>query len=312
MSTSGISPEEWDQIRERFATSIMADTELHKLAQNIDASWPNRGGEETPRKYLEDDYNTLLARPEIAGKEDRVALLAAILEETLAFDDPFGDMAEYVDSSSSKDEGAFRTLEKLEIPKDFPLRFSALDDDSMQFCRTEKLETLGEFVEFAQSMAQNIVVGGDFRKLLNCLSHIDEETIAELLPYRKGHQGLHLIEALALLGKTLSPKEKKTLCSEAGTLERGFSFHPGATLGQKETDRLLDRLEAEAKERMTYFANGKDSLEKALHEGGSALQRYMMVLNDPEKEALAISLARLAIAWESRKKGGFFSRLFKR
>ena len=47
-------------------------------------------------------------------------------------------------------------------------------------------------------MAQNVIVGGDFRKLLNALSHVDEQAIAEVLPFRRGATGLHLIEALAL------------------------------------------------------------------------------------------------------------------
>ena len=67
--------------------------------------------------------------------------------------------------------------------------------------------TLGEFAIFAQSMSQNVIVGGDFRKLLNALSHVDERTLAECVPFRPGTKGLHLIEAFAQATAKTLPAE---------------------------------------------------------------------------------------------------------
>jgi len=54
-------------------------------------------------------------------------------------------------------------------------------------------------------MSQNVIIGGDFRKLLNALSNLDEITLTEILPYRKGSKGLHLVEALAQATRAASP-----------------------------------------------------------------------------------------------------------
>jgi hypothetical protein len=54
-------------------------------------------------------------------------------------------------------------------------------------------------------MSQNVIVGGDFRKLLNSLSHIDESALSEILPFRMGAKGLHLVEALAQATKQPDP-----------------------------------------------------------------------------------------------------------
>jgi len=58
---------------------------------------------------------------------------------------------------------------------------------------------------FAQEMSQNGIIGGDFRKLLNALSNLDEITLTEILPFRKGAKGLHLVEALGQATRAANP-----------------------------------------------------------------------------------------------------------
>ena len=53
-----------------------------------------------------------------------------------------------------------------------------------------------------------MIVGGDFRKLLNALSHIDERTLTECLPFRPGSKGVHLIEAVAHAAASPVPAEQ--------------------------------------------------------------------------------------------------------
>ena len=50
-----------------------------------------------------------------------------------------------------------------------------------------------------------MIIGGDFRKLLNALSNLDEATLADILPFRKGSKGLHLVEALAQATRAPNP-----------------------------------------------------------------------------------------------------------
>src|SRR5262249_22655801 len=159
-----------------FAASIMVNTPLSSLAQNLDGpDWPVRGKEETPAAYIDLSYDEMVAMLQMKGMPaTRADFLITLLKETLAFDNPFGDMVEQVEASAKKDNQMLKNLAKLGIPEPFPIGLTALSPDTIEFCKLEKLSTLGEFCIFAQGMSQNVIVGGDFRKLLNALSHIDE------------------------------------------------------------------------------------------------------------------------------------------
>lgn len=200
--------EAWDDVRKAFASSIMVDTSLSSLAQNLDgADWPMKGKDETPANYIDLTYEELFELLALKGQPPgRVEHLITILTDTLAFDNPFGEMVEQNEAAAAKDNQLLKNMAKLGIPEDFPIGLTSLTQDTKEFCRLENLTTLGAFSVFAQSMAQNVIVGGDFRKLLNALSHVDEATLAEVLPYRPGAKGLHLVEALAADSKSADPK----------------------------------------------------------------------------------------------------------
>lgn len=189
---------DWDEVRLSFASSIMVDAALSSLAQNLEGpDWPIKAPDETPSAYIDHTYDELRELLALKGYPDRVDLLISILKDTLAFDDPFGDMVDHTAAAAEKENQLLRNLQRLEIPEEFPIPLTALDADTKDFCRLEKLDTLGAFARFAQTMAQSVIVGGDFRKLLNALSHVDEKILATLLPFRPGAKGLHLIESLA-------------------------------------------------------------------------------------------------------------------
>jgi hypothetical protein len=201
------SAKDWDEIRSAFAASIMVNTPLSSLAQNLDGpDWPVRGKEETPAAYIDLSYDELLAMLAIKGMPlSRADFLINLLKETLAFDNPFGEMVLQAEASALKDNQLLKNLAKLDIPENFPIGLTALTPDTIEFCKLESLATLGEFCIFAQGMSQNVIVGGDFRKLLNALSHVDEATLAETLPFRIGIGGLHLPEALVQASRSPAP-----------------------------------------------------------------------------------------------------------
>ena len=100
---------EWDEIRKKFRHSIMADTSLVSLAQNLDTKeWPHSGDEEKPSKYIDFTYDEVLMMPEIAGSSEKADHLIGILKETLAFDDPFGDMVAQVEETAAKENPSVR------------------------------------------------------------------------------------------------------------------------------------------------------------------------------------------------------------
>jgi hypothetical protein len=188
---------EWDQVRTAFSSSIMVDTALASLAQNLDGlEWPLAGKSETPGNYIDFTHEELVAEFAQRGHPEAAELLCQILRETLSFDQPFGEMVKQTEAAAERDNPLLRALGRLGIPEDFPLELTLLDEGSRQLCRLEQAWTLREFALLAQRLSQGVIVGGDVKRLLNALAHVDERGLAELLPYRLGATGLHLAEAM--------------------------------------------------------------------------------------------------------------------
>jgi hypothetical protein len=276
---------QWDEVRTAFASSIMVDTSISSLAQNLDGpDWPIKGKDETPAKYIDHSFEEVAELLQLKGQSpDRIDQLIAILKETLAFDSPFGDMVEQTQAAEARDNPLLKNLAKLGIPENFPIALTALEPGTLEFCKLEKLTTLGEFAVFAQNMSQNVIVGGDFRKLLNALSHVDEAALAEVLPFRRGGKGLHLVEALAQAARAPDAAARAELAT-------------------------------------TWFRDELAALEKELAAGGS-LERQFVFLGNPGVEAKAIALLRphlrlpaktAAAEPGERKKSGVFGWLFKK
>ncbi len=289
------SAQRWDDVRTAFASSIMVDTALSSLAENLDGPpWPGLGKVDSPADYIDFDYAEAVAALDERGyPPGTINTLITILQETLAFDDPFGDMVQHSDAAAAAENPLLDNMKKLGLPPAFPIRFSTLSAGTLEFCELEKLETLESFAVFAQGMSQNVIVGGDFRGLLNALSHIDEKALAKFLPFRPGAKGLHLIEAVGGLVRELKPAERERL-GQRGTA-------PSAELAGK------------VAERAAYFSGEVAELEAGVAQG-VPLSRAVMVLQDPAVEPLVAKLleAHVAGAIPEKRKGGFFSRLFGR
>jgi hypothetical protein len=203
------------------------------------------------------------------------------MKETLAFDSPFGDMVEQTEAKSIRDNPLLKNMARIGIAENFPISLTALNPDTMEFCKLENLQTLGEFAVFAQGMSQNVIIGGDFRKLLNALSNLDEATLADILPFRKGTKGLHLVEALAQATRLINPMPK-------------------------------------AKEATLWFADDFVQLKKDFTDG-TGVARQLGVLDNVALEKKVSDLIRQMIKPGSSSvvepaagKSGFFKRFFKK
>lgn len=246
--------QDWDEVRKAFSSSIMVDTALSSLAQNLDGpDWPLAG--ETPANYIDLTFEEMREWLAVKGlTPDNGDLLISILRDTLAFDNPFGEMVAQNEAAAERDNQLLKNMAKLGIPQEVPVGLLALSPDTMEFCRSENIETLGGLALFAQGMSQSVIVGGDFRKLLNSLSHIDEAGIAEVLPFRPGEPGLHLVEALAQATRSSDPAAHAALA---------VSWFPDE----------FAVLRADAGVR-------------------GAFHRHFAILNDPELEFAAVELLR--------------------
>jgi len=293
---------EWDEIRGAFSMSIMVDTSLSSLAQNLEGpEWPIKEKKETPAVYIDltfaEAYEALAAKGQPMERFDQ---LVDILKETLAFDNPFGDMVEQSAVAVERDNPLLKNMARLEIPEEFPVEFTSLQENTLEFCTLEKLGTLGQFAVFAQGLSQAVIVGGDFRGLLNALSHVDEPALAKYLPFRAGRKGLHLIEAVALTVRSMPADQRTSAISKPGQV------NPATR------DRVA-RLVA-------YFTEQKTELINQIA-AGSSLTRALVVIGEPSVEATVAALltphlksvpapARAAAAKPANK--GWFSRLFSR
>ncbi len=263
------TPKEWDEIRTAFATSIMVDTALSSLAQNLDGpDWPIKGPDETPAKYIDLSHEEVIELLALRKQpEERLDELAAILRDTLSFDDPFGEMLQQTEEAASRDNPVMKNLAKLGIPESFPVEHLALSPDTLQFCKLEKLTTLAEFAVFTQTMSQTVIVGGDFRTLLNALSHVDEQAIARYLPFRPGSRGLHVVEAAAHAIRALPLDQRAAWSQGSGPVPPALKAKVEAVVAL-----LPDSL--------TAF--------QAQLSSGTDLKRAVQHLNDPQLEALVV------------------------
>jgi hypothetical protein len=272
---------DWDEVRTAFSASIMVNTALSSLAQNLDGpDWPVKGKDETPAKYIDLSYDEMIEFLALKGQPPgRADQLVGILKDTMAFDNPFGDMVAQAEVAEKKDNQLLKNMARLGIPEAFPIALTALGADTREFCKLEKLATLGEFAVFAQDMSQNVIVGGDFRKLLNALSHVDEQALAECLPFRPGTKGLHLLEALAQAAASPAPAPRAAAAAE-------------------------------------WFKPELEALKQDLLAGGT-LARNLVLLGKPQVEARVTELLKphLGAAAAGEKKSGLFgslSKLFKK
>jgi len=277
MKTVNATAKEWDEVRSAFAASIMVDTSINSLAQNLDGpEWPIKGRDDTPAKYIDLTYEEAVEMLLLKGQSaDLVDQLVMILRETLAFDTPYGDMVAQAEATSERENPVLKNLAKLGIPENFPIALTALDKGTLEFCELEKLSTLAEFAVFSQGMSQSVIVGGDFRKLLNALSHVDEKSLADVLPYRPGHKGLHLVEAIGLAARSADGPGRTELAT-------------------------------------TWFREEMAQMERDVRSGGS-VERYFVALDNPALEKRAVDLLRpyLRLPEPVQKKSGWFS-WFKR
>jgi hypothetical protein len=112
---------DWDKVRMDFHTSIMVDTSLNSLAQNVDAAdWTLSGKDETPAKYIDLSFEELQLVPGLMGHPARIDQLIGILEDTIAFDNPFGEMVEQSAVAAAEENPLLKNLSRLEIPPDYP------------------------------------------------------------------------------------------------------------------------------------------------------------------------------------------------
>ena len=317
--------QDWNEVRAAFATSIMVNTALGSLAQNLDGpEWPIPGPDETPAAYIDlsfDEVQDALMRKGQAA--DCVDQLVSILRETLAFDSPFEEMVAQVEAAEQKENQFLKNLARLEIPEDFPLEFVALGADTREFCQLEQVTTIGGLAVFAQGLSQNVIVGGDFRALLNALAQSDEPALASFLPLRAGAKGLHLPEALALGLRAQPMAVRMALARKVGGKLTAQQAAAAASAPKETVQTVEAELRVQAAHLAAeWFQADLAQLQQQVADG-TPLARLLVVLDDPLIEAIVADLLKAYLKRTPPATGateaggalapprrGFFARLF--
>jgi hypothetical protein len=274
-SAPRITPAQWDDLRGKFKDSLLAETSIAALADNIDGcQWPKKGPEEIPATYLALSHEEALARfASLKLSPAHLDKLADILRGTLAFDESFGEMAEVAGRAEADNDPLKRNLERLGIPEDFPTALCNFTPYVHNFCQAERLDVIADFLSYARNVARSEIVAGEFRELLNACVHIDERVIAHHLPFRLKTTGLHLVEGLAHVVRAVDPADRSLLRQD-----------PAAALPAE--------LRAQADGLIRYFHTEFGEMTAA-HRAGTPASRLVAVLDDPDAEADVAALLTL-------------------
>jgi hypothetical protein len=292
----------WDKARAAFAQSPLVDTPLATLAQDLDVPpWPVNSPDESAAAYIYLPYTQVVAALAARGLPPaQLGQLISLLNDTNAFDQPFGDMmddfaAPAAPGAIDLDSPLHQNLEKLELPDDFPLALSALSSGTIRLFSIEKVDTLGGFVAFASRLSQAVIVGGDFRELLNALAQKDEAGLAKLLPLRPGAPGLHLPESIALAARELNEAARAAVI--------------------KTPEAAPPELRAKVSLIISYFARQHANIVSAVA-AGSTLAREVSRLHNPVLEPVVAALLRAHLpappAPAAAPKKSFLERIFAR
>ncbi|MEM1221312.1 MAG: hypothetical protein AAGH40_01005 [Verrucomicrobiota bacterium] len=304
------SSEEWDHLRKRLFNSILNETEIAKLGQNVGISWPFKGEGETPAKYIDLTFEELQEVPGLIGKMSRIKTLMNIFRETIAFDDPFSEMVDTVEAESEEDDTFERVLAKLEIPATYPLALMHFSADTKQMLKNEDQQTLLQVIHFGQNLARNVVIGGDLKTFLNGLANKDDAGIKKHLPYRTGERGLHLAEAAGLIANDLSEPARFEIIYQIGvelSPEEESIRKNGSELElEGEIKLACEAFEAACK----WFTKESEDLEAICKDSAGSPERFFIPIKDLNLERVAVALARIRFGGgPQQKKAGFIDKL---
>ena len=310
------SAEEWEHLSERFKTSILKTTEIAELGRNVGISWPFKGSDETPEKYITFSFEELKSVPGLIGKKKRIKDLMDILREILAFDDPFSDMMDTVEERNDNNRICKQVLKKLKIPEDYPVNLMYFSPQAKELLNSKGINTLIEAIGFGRQTS-TLPEGNDLSSFINGLALTNETTIRQHLPFRIGEFGLHLPEAVGLFVCGLDAPVKNELLSQSGLFPEDTESMPDETDAMKPSESSLKTVFMRFNELCLWFDKQTAEL-KALCDSSESIERYFLPIHDAETERVARALTLIHFGFSKSGKGkkngliGKLSRLFSR
>jgi hypothetical protein len=295
--------EEWDSLRFELQNTVIAKTNLCSLAKNLGCTWPIRGKDETPERYMHFTLGELVEMPEIFGKGNRLELLYSILLDTKHLDDPFTDMIQHLDEVAQEKIEPQTPMQQLEVPPEFPVELINFTRKTQGLCREgghDTLESLIKFLEHNQSAAR---INGEFREFYDNYRNVDRARLRKFLPIREGSKGIFLTEALGLIGERLNDQQAATLVYAFKVPTAKPAWSESVVLPKLGALSLIKQVRESAQKAFTLMPDQAQELRCSIEAGITTSIRYFVALDDADQECLAIAIAMAAMDMKPRMKG---------
>ncbi|TVP79399.1 MAG: hypothetical protein EA353_06170 [Puniceicoccaceae bacterium] len=283
----------WDKAAYSAQGSPFEDIGVASLAKNTGTrAWSRPGGKvvgDTVARYIYLSFEELM---EVEKLDLKAAIhLLEICEATFIFEEECNDMGSFEEIDNQAYQQRMRFVEEFGLSHDYPVALANLDRDLRELCAAEQILTFIDLMEFLDRLSDKAWIGGSYKKLQNVFAHGDQKGLTKYFPFRIGHRGFHLPEALSF---TLNRIPQNDLNAVFEYYERR---RKRGRLNRRriELPKIVERqLVPEIIQCLHYFCSRQPRLLIRLHDS-AYLCRELMFLNDPQTEGVLLWLVNLTL-----------------
>lgn len=283
----------WDKAAYRAQGSPFEDLSVSALAKNTGTrAWTRPGGKvrgDTIARYIYLSFEELLEIEKLDLKA--ATLLLEICEATFLFEQECDDLGSFEEIDNQAYHQRMRFVEEFGLYQDYPVALANLDADLRELCAAEEIITFLNLMEFLDRLSDKAFIGGSYRNLQNVFAHGDEKGLTKFFPYRLGHRGFHLPEALSFTLNRLKNYQ----------LNAVFEYHERRRKRGRLTSKRMElpkvvetHLIPDVIKCLHYFCSRQPRLLVRLHDS-AYLCRELMYLNDPQTEGVLHWLIHLTL-----------------
>jgi len=283
----------WDKIVFHAQGSPFEDLSITCLAKNTACRpWSRASANikgDTLARYIYLSFEELL---EIEKLDLKTAVhLLEICESTMLFVQESYELGSLGEIDSQAANQRMRFVEEYGLYQDYPIALSNLDAEFRELCHAEEVVNLIDLMGFIYRLTDKIWIGGSYRSLQNIFAHGDEKGLCQHFPYRMGHRGFHLPEALSFCLNRLPSSELQAVLEYHERRRRKNRF---GTKSVKLPKIVETKLLPEIFQCLYYFGRRQPKLMVNLHDS-AYVSRELMFLNDPQTEGILYWILHLAM-----------------
>jgi hypothetical protein len=283
----------WDAIAFRAQGSPFEDMTISCLAKNAGSkSWSRPGGRiksDTVSRYVYLSWTELL---EVEKLDLGAAVqLLEVCEATFMFEAECQVMGSFDEINNQAYSQRMRFVKEFGLYQDYPVHLANLDQELRSVCTAEEIISFLDLMGFLDRLSDKAWIGGAYKDLQNVFAHGDEKGLTKYFPYRLGHHGFHLPEAISFCLNRLS---KRDMAAVLEYFERRKRRHKLMNSSMALPSVVEASLLPEIYECLHYFGRRQPKVLVRLHDS-AFLCRELMYLNDAKTESVLQWLIHLAL-----------------